>query len=175
MIQTKEIQLNEEATIYFQTFYRQNINLPAPHQIPTRSLTKSPSNNSLSSKTICYRCGQVGHLASQCPNELPNPSEIESEMNKEISNLIQQLKETGNYDSDEFGLFSKENTKPVNSGGKNWSNSTFCPNCGRAHSHNKCPHINYNDLYNDMRNYFDNRSSYTSEQIRKLFYDIWES
>ena len=175
MIQTKEIQLNEEAAIYLAAFFHENKDLPSPHQIPTRTISKSPSNSSISGKTICYRCGQVGHLASQCPNELPDPSEIEAEMNNEILNLIQQLKETGDYASDEFGLFCKGDSTPVNSQGKNWSNSTFCPNCGQLHSQSKCSHISYSDLYSQMKKYFENKSSYSSEQIRNLFNNIWES
>lgn len=174
MIQTKGIQIDEEAAIYLTAFFHENKDLPLPHQLPPRVISKSPSNSSLSGKTICYRCGQVGHLASQCPNELPDPSEIEDEMNKEISNLIEELSETGNYDNDEFGLFCKGDTTPVNSDGKNWSNSTFCPNCGHLHCQGKCPHISYNDLYNQMRSYFDNRSSYSAEQIKRIFHKIWK-
>ena len=95
-------------------------------------------------------------------------------MEKEIAELSQRLLQTGNYSTDEFGLYSTENANQVPTD-QSWQTTTFCPNCGKSHPQRSCPHPSYNELMNEMRGCFDGRSSYSADQIRKLFYNIWES
>ncbi|OHT02427.1 Zinc knuckle family protein [Tritrichomonas foetus] len=173
MIHSKGLTIDEESALYLTSYFHQNKNLPAPYQVRSRQPSRSTSMSALSGKTICYRCGQLGHLAGQCTNELPDPAQIELEMNNDIQILISQLKETGDYESDEFGLYIKgdSNSVPVAS---DWKTASFCTNCGKPHPANRCPHKSYNEIINEMKNCLDSKSSFTAEQIKAFFYDIWD-
>ena len=171
MIQSRGISLDDEAILYVTSYFHQDKNLPEPLILQAR-VPKTLSTPNIAQKAICYRCGQAGHLASSCPNDLPDPAKIEDEMDSEVAALVAKLKDAGGYQEDEFGLYSiGENAVQANG---SWNNRTFCPNCGKDHRMNQCPHKTFNEIYSELKFCLEKGSRYSSEQIRDTFMDIWQ-
>lgn len=84
----------------------------------------------------CPRCGEVGHDASVCPNQVPSFDSMDQFIEERISMSIQLAPKE--WKEDEFGLYLPSTADSSNDT-KCWTDGEFCFNCGEfGHSKKDC-------------------------------------
>lgn len=94
----------------------------------------------------CSRCGEIGHLSSNCPNQVPTIDQMQSEIEERISKAIQLAPDS--WKDDEFGLYLPSSQNVI-SNSKSWKDGEFCFNCGEfGHNSDNCKKPTYSKLVN---------------------------
>ena len=173
MIEIQNLSLDDEANMYISTYFHKlevsEVKILPPDE---EKMKRSKSNQSISSNVLCYRCGNSGHISANCFDELPSLKELEDEMNKDISEAIEELKASNLYKEDEVGLYI-ENSNSINVN-SNFSNSQICLNCGEVgHLIRQCPKPSMDQIIDEIGIYIIPHSNQPNDKIEEMFNRIW--
>ncbi|KAH0792560.1 Zinc knuckle family protein [Histomonas meleagridis] len=174
MIQCTGLSLDDEAGFYLSTFFHK-VNVMPGTTIVQPKIQRSKSETLTLPKTICYRCGKLGHMSSSCTGDLPKLEDLENELEKDFQYVYKRVIEEGQYLEDELGVYSDVNIQNSIPADSNWKNGTFCLNCGQkgGHQYGKCPHIGMQELADEMKHCIGPGSNYTESEIEEFFLDLW--
>lgn len=176
MISDRSLSLDEEAALYQAVLY--NISTEESEVLFTvpKSRPVSRNNSSGTSNLICYRCGQIGHMASACREELPSLEELEKQNLDEADEVVKQLTSGSGYYTDEMGPYKVTSDHPGIDHSKSWKNGVFCINCGLfGHQHTHCQKPNYGFLAKELGKYYTNNFTHLNKpiaDIEELFEDL---
>ena len=99
----------------------------------------------------CAKCGQIGHITSDCPNSVTT-NDLEIQIERRIEAALLQAPDS--WIHDEFGLYkpSESNSdQPQMSREHSWKEGNFCFNCGQfGHHSSNCKEPDFSTLYNDV-------------------------
>jgi hypothetical protein len=163
---------DEESLLYAAAFFHKKDDLPTPEVIHSAPLSRSQSGNQ-SVKSVCYRCGSVGHMSFSCTIPLIPVEELEEEVNADIQNIIDMKRNDPNMQSDEFGLVF-DGQEPEVPADQSWQTTSFCTNCGKAgHREKDCRNKSFNDIANRMKECLSGHSRHSATEIEDFFLDLW--
>ncbi|OHS95978.1 Zinc knuckle family protein [Tritrichomonas foetus] len=92
----------------------------------------------------CPRCGEIGHISSDCPNSVPSADEMQNSIEERIKKAVALAPET--WENDDMGLFLPSHQNIIQEK-RSWKDGPFCFNCGEfGHSEDTCTQPTYKKI-----------------------------
>lgn len=137
-----------------QAALQQQINLPKMKSASIRYLS-------------CSRCGNIGHTADKCPENIPSTKQMQSSIESRIQTALGFA--PLDWENDEDGLYLPSNEEKI-SEKRSWNDGPFCFNCGQfGHEKESCLQPTYKQLYDlfsqTSLNRTDQKSTFEKKQL----------
>jgi len=164
------LDIDDEAMLYHIAYYHPNEGNCV--EMKKVEMKKAKQRFSRNSSVVCYRCGGIGHISSSCQSDIPSINDLQEMVDNDINNIIDQVSQSDEYQSDESGLYlkSKVQISCLNS----WKNGKFCHNCGyRDHSTGDCRKATLSQLIDKLK-LGTKEKEYSSKKIEERFFDLWD-
>ena len=177
MISEHNISIDSEALLYLKAFYSTPIEQNIQRTHPTNREPRKKSSSSIGQKVVCFRCGAIGHISSQCHEELPSLQSIQEEMFRDVKEIIDEIVKEDGYGEDQFGPYKTDTVSPV-SHSKSWKDGDFCTNCGEfGHKSSDCKKPTFAKLADKMGKYYQDNFTKPLKPIPDIqdrFFDLFE-
>ena len=117
----------------------------------------------------CSRCGKIGHVVSQCTEDIPDAEELWAEIEAKIK--AASATAPSEWQRDEFGWYLPNVNSEI-SDHKSFADGEFCFNCGEfGHTSDSCQFPDRRELQKQFGNCTDMSASARGQRamiIRKL-------